>query len=444
MRSFFLTGTILIALIFLNRNIVQAQYDGSSGQKQGSLSFPTLTPTRTPTPTATVTPTMTITPTQTPIPTATVTPLPRTCGEICSSTQACQSGTTCITTNNGIKYCAKANASTILACSTNPSQATCCAGITPTMTLVPTNTITPTNIPSPTQKLTPTKKPTPTKTPTVTPTPSTNCIPSVQQLNPIYEFQGMQFGYGKRPDEDDKFDWFYINHSTLVAETLSQIDIIIANQEKVLKKGDEKMEWDRNLDKFKKEFVQNIGCPIRFTGSSPTIFVYGDNGTAMTISVNQDITYADPPINNKKWSIAVIGNHLEVNGLERDYIYYEYKKQHYKRPKYGWNIYRQQINQLGDKIALSLDLNTAEKERLHFELNHALADVKNNDIFVGIIDTKELEKTLPIEISPLPQELIRYHFYIGHKKTKTEEPLLKKIIRKKSIVLELGAVGYDD
>jgi len=135
-------------------------------------------------------------PTATPMPTTPPTPLA--CGEICGAGVPCAAGLTCVTANNGGKYCSMPALTN--ACVQNPSLGSCCATstvaptVTPTPTIripTPTITVTPTRVvtTTPTVTVTPTRVPTvtptatitPTKTPTRTPTPTptsgvcTNC-----------------------------------------------------------------------------------------------------------------------------------------------------------------------------------------------------------------------------------------------------------------------------
>lgn len=87
-------------------------------------------------------------PTATPMPTTPPTPLA--CGEICGAGVPCATGLTCVTANNGGKYCSMPALTN--ACVQNPSLGSCCATSTTPPTQTPTPTIrilTPTPTPRP-------------------------------------------------------------------------------------------------------------------------------------------------------------------------------------------------------------------------------------------------------------------------------------------------------
>lgn len=272
-----------------------------------------------------------------------------------------------------------------------------------------------------------------------------NCDPDVTELNPKYTYNGMELGLGIRPDLDHiSYQWYYTNYTPDVNETLKAVETIIANQTTILQNGDKKMSWDRDLAKFISDFNKYPGCPIRFTGSSPTLFIYGNEGNQMDISIGRPITYADPSLIDTRWNVSIGRHYLYVNHIQRPYIYYEYEKNDFNRPKKGWNIERKQLEIFADKLARLLHLQDQETKRLVYELNHAASEISQSRIFIGLLDETEIQNKIPLTIIPPPQKVARYHFYIGRVVDNVQAPDLKPLQRSTSMILELGAVGYAD
>lgn len=84
-----------------------------------------------------------------------------------------------------------------------------------------------------------------------------------------------------------------------------------------------------------------VNCPIQISGYSPTLFVYSSTTRSITISPNFSLTYADPLVKNSTWNVDVNnGVNLNVNGVSRPYIYYEYQPVTFNKPKLGWTVKR--------------------------------------------------------------------------------------------------------
>lgn len=187
----------------------------------------------------------------------------------------------------------------------------------------------------------------------------------------------------------------------------------------------------RRMQKVVSDFEeQSAGCPVRLTGSSPTIFVYGSE--SVTIVPQTTITYSEP----------VLGTGWTVTGETQDYLYYEYAPISFTRPKTGWNVTKGELNILATDIARKLGLNAAEAKRLAFELNHAAQDVTSDTIFVGRIDAAELDAKLPLSVSSAGSPNVnRVHFYVGRAAGSVSAPNIQPVARSPFYLLELGAAA---
>ena len=308
------------------------------------------------------------------------------------------------------------------------SKCTAVRWVEPSPTPIPT-------IPPPTQP--------PTQPPLATPTPGECCIPSASQLDPIYEVEGVKFG--KNTTSPRLGDWYYIPPAGATEDILkADVEKIKQNFQSATGASGQFRQMKMILQEFKQGNPQCPDCPVRTTGGSPSLFVYGKENTSLTIQPQMKLTYADPSIfEAKMWSIVIKNKGLKVNNLDREYIYYEYQPVKFERPKNGWKIEKSQLKKFSDDLATKLNLNLKERERLLFELNHAASSVNNNHLFIGLIPQKEIEKKLPLSFSMSPETVYRYHFFIdkaGDQQVKP--PKITPIERQEFMVVELGAISY--
>lgn len=271
-----------------------------------------------------------------------------------------------------------------------------------------------------------------------------SCNPSEADMvaGSIHEFNGLRVGFAKRPDRND-FEWYYLNRTGKTPEQIVNDVRLLLTQIKDTVPDTQDAEFREKMEKMLKEIAETPDCPIRFTGSSPSVFAYGSEGTEMKIAVGKTL-YAEPAKVEGAWNVTVKNEGLDVNGNDRDYIYYEYDKVDFSRPSKGWVVSRTQLDSLSKEIAAKMEMNAVEAVRLNFELNHALADVKSDRIFVGMIDQAEVNAKLPMNVSPMPEAVARYHFYVGAAKTEVEAPVVMPVDRAASMVLEIGAAGYNN
>lgn len=318
------------------------------------------------------------------------------------------------------------------------------------------------------------------------------CQPSAAELAPVYDVNSLKFGwasytYWKGEYRDSKGGyWYYIpDASTTAGVVESNLDTIIAALQQATPKADIRDEKDKIIfdinnnvsggqrvtdnsitptiaagdDTSQKQGTFDLPtqaplptlmassvvvdpgapCPVRLTGSSPTVFVYGTLGSTVELTPVTTYTYADPGVAAGKWNVTVQGlNSLTVNGLARPYIYYEYQKVAFARPEKGWTVKRAALDLfVRNTIAPRLGLTAEETERAQFELNHAAADVAGDRVFVGLVDVKELNSKVPLKVSGASAR--RVHFYVGKVGGTVAVPTLAPVTRTGTYVLELGS-----
>ncbi len=164
------------------------------------------------------------------------------------------------------------------------------------------------------------------------------------------------------------------------------------------------------------------GCSVSISIASPTLFIYNKGNQEVEVKHSFRISYFD---------------------RTSDYIYYEYEKVKFERPDKGWLVERDNLDELALRIGNQLKLTSKEQERLLFELNHAAYDVSGNKLFIGLIPQEEVEQKLPLSISPQPNKVYRFHFYLSQAlNSKPNPPTLNSLTRNSSLmIVELGAAS---
>lgn len=271
------------------------------------------------------------------------------------------------------------------------------------------------------------------------------CLPAVSDLDPIYEVNGIKIGWSNIRLKGDglltrKIGWWYYVPLNPGASFQADFNSLV-NQ---FNSNIHQVDKFRKIDKATAEFQQKQGvCPVRVTGSSPTIFVYGNPGTVFTLKPVARTTYSDPNLVNQ-WNVVIEKDGvLNLGSVRRNYLYYEHLAPTFSRPTKGWVVAKSALSALTTQLSQKLGLNARESERLQFELNHAASGVESQTLFVGLVDGKELNQKLALQVSPQPEKLYRYHFYLtgSNKDFKVQSPTLSGITRNGLTVLELGATS---
>lgn len=181
------------------------------------------------------------------------------------------------------------------------------------------------------------------------------------------------------------------------------------------------------------------------TGSSPTIFLTSEIPTLFKVSPTHTL-YSDPSLFKNSWTTLANSKGIQtVNDKDYNFLYYEFnpRKVSFENQEAGIVTERGRISELINKLATSMRLTATEKERLKFEINHALSSVnpKLSYIKVSLVPERELNAKLPLSVSPKPEYTNRYHFLVkGLSRLEKSKPLtIPEVVRKSSTLLEIGA-----
>ncbi|MBM4402206.1 MAG: hypothetical protein FJ044_03110, partial [Candidatus Cloacimonetes bacterium] len=283
---------------------------------------------------------------------------------------------------------------------------------TPTPTLVPTPTVT--SIP------TPTVTPMPTSTPTPTPE--------------IFEPLGAQITLDRLQVWAEKLDIFPEGTITL---TLFRNPYGSTPPE---------------CYQVGSSYGQTV-CYITGTETSPSIYVYPQKVQAMKVEVGpiSELTYVDPgPFgnNHQVWEVtSAPDGKLDIGGVSRERLYYEYKKISFPEPTRGWVIESDKLDEfLAKNLLPQLGLNQKEKSDLLADVHTSLLGVgEATYLKVSLVDQIVLDKYLPLNIISIPNNIYRIHLMFTpiEEEVETSQPEVTPIIRNGFIVVETGVVIND-
>lgn len=162
----------------------------------------------------------------------------------------------------------------------------------------------------------------------------------------------------------------------------------------------------------------------------PAIYLYPQKQTDVHVQVEPKgyLTYTDPLYPSAGWQVTAYPNgNINASGKEYSYLYYESKIRDVEinKPTDGYVI---AYDKLADFYSVLLpQLGLSEKEKKDFKTYWEKVLPASPYYFVGIMDTKSIDKIEPLTISPKPTTIIRVRLYF--------EALDKKIdVRKPAIV----------
>lgn len=284
----------------------------------------------------------------------------------------------------------------------------------------------------------------PSPSPQPTPIDETSCDPTTAQLNPVYDVNGVKFGWANVRvqrgvlESSRKGWWYLIPKSSTTDQSLKDDVNQVVLQVRSLTGETRFREFDKILNDFQ---LKGTACPVRVSGYSPSLFVYGPTGNHLTVTTKAQVTYADPQTTaNGAWNIEILKTGIKANGLIRPYIYYEYMPVTFGAVTKGWHIQRSELNAFIQKISSALSLSSIETQRLGFELGHAMTDVQGDDLFIGLLEGNQLESKLPLSVSSKDVKTFRYHFSISETvPAGYQTPDLKPLPRQGTMILEIGA-----
>lgn len=181
------------------------------------------------------------------------------------------------------------------------------------------------------------------------------------------------------------------------------------------------------------------------SGNSPHIFISSKLDREIVVKTGAKLSYSDPIALGNVWMGSVKNNSfINSQNITRSSIYYEYDPKHvsFTESNEGYIISRPDISKVVLKISTKLELNKTETQALLSDVQNALVDLQKTDyIKMTVVDEGEINKQMPLEVSPKPDSITRFHLMLTavSKNYKIQEPELEKIKRSDYSVLELGA-----
>lgn len=189
----------------------------------------------------------------------------------------------------------------------------------------------------------------------------------------------------------------------------------------------------------------HVNNPCYLTGLSPTVFLYSNSNKEFIITPSYTV-YSLPPIAENSWTAkAGKDGTLTLGSFEKDFLYYEFnpEKVTFNKQEKGFVLSIDDIRSFVPKLAKEMKLNSKESERLHFELWLAVSDLPSGTthIKISLVPTAELNKKLPLNVSPKTEKTNRYHFTLSKvtKDTKSSKPTIPAVKRGSSTLFEIGA-----
>lgn len=164
-----------------------------------------------------------------------------------------------------------------------------------------------------------------------------------------------------------------------------------------------------------KSNVKASDRPCYVSGGSPSIFLYPEKATSISVKTGADLTYSDPSVSNNTWNVtAYPDGRIDENGVERGNIYYEYDKSKvsFSEPKEGFVVETSQGLDFVKTLSGKLGLNTAETKAMLADAQRILSKTNKSYIKVSLLPRSELDKNLPLTINPAPVSLARIFLMI--------------------------------
>lgn len=149
--------------------------------------------------------------------------------------------------------------------------------------------------------------------------------------------------------------------------------------------------------------------------SKPVIYLYPESKTSVSVKaspIKGSITISDPPYGNGWEVVADSNSSIVANNATYPYLYYETEVAGYKIPEEGFVFETPRIGKELGKIVSDLGLNQKEtNEFVAYWEERFGKEVNKKYMFVGIIPEEEINRVVPLNISPKPKTLLRVRLY---------------------------------
>lgn len=184
-------------------------------------------------------------------------------------------------------------------------------------------------------------------------------------------------------------------------------------------------------------FAFNGGIGVK----KPNIYIYPEKKENITVRLNPRgrITKSIPQY-NKGWDV-----HVEPNGKidgQFDYLFYEAKVNYNFTLDRGWIVSKTDFYSQMDAILQKIGLKSNE---INDFMSYWGSEIKwkKDKYTIYLIKQKEIDEAIPLEISKVPESLLRVYFYFEplEKNLTIEEPEISTFERKGFTVVEWGGIG---
>lgn len=195
-----------------------------------------------------------------------------------------------------------------------------------------------------------------------------------------------------------------------------------------------------NLIDTIKEICVNNDFPHFPPGvKKPAIYLYPltDSKIQVKVNINGKITKDIPDYNNG-WDVFATKEGIINN--EYDYLFYEAELNKLELPNEGWNVKYSDLENWFDNNLPKLGLN--EKETRQFK-EYWLNELPESNYYeIKMLDDKFLKQNMNLDITPIPDTLIRIEFYFKPTNSIKEinEPVIVTPNREGFTVVEWGGI----
>lgn len=244
----------------------------------------------------------------------------------------------------------------------------------------------------------------------------------------------------------------YVAHKILEDIQQSKLSYIASQQEIFPKTTLDHFSWI--FTQFEDSFISGANaCYI--SGVSPSIYFSTDIPREVNLKLGFFSTYTDPATNESSWKVMVLSDSTIIQKdnplLSRSHLYYEYDRNitFSGASDEGFIILKNQWDSfIRNDLSLRLALNVNETNALLSDIRHVLSelnDEKSPYLKISLIDQTELNKRLPIQLSPIPDKFYRIHVQLSpvEKLYDLVTPSLRPIVRSGFTVVEVGASGKE-
>lgn len=261
------------------------------------------------------------------------------------------------------------------------------------------------------------------------------CLPGPQHLYPLVDLPPVgKIGPWSIQSEGQKRagNWYLIPSNP---DVLPEINAVVALFEALNIQG--KKAEVREMDNLQREWADYSKCPLRASGTSPTIFVYGRQGAGVQITPRSNLIYRKPV---GGWNVVTQADRsMSVVGKTVEYLYYEYQPVAFTRPGQGWNVSRANVMTFAQQtIATQLGLTEEEGDRLAYEIARATFGMTDTTVYIAPIPQTEVDAKVPLDVTGTDM-VVRAHFYVGGAQSGATAPSVTPVPRTQTMVLELGA-----